>query len=363
MMTAPHPTLRLLSKLGQQIWLDQLNRDWLRDGTLRRWLTLGVSGVTTNPAIFAHALATCSSYREEIASLNKKGVPAEDALETIVAADVLTACQQLRPLWEESGGQSGYVSIEVSPTLANDTEGTIAAARRLRQRIPEPNLLIKIPATAAGVAALTPLVAEGVGTNMTLIFSHAQWQAVLTAYEAGRVAAAVARQTPGYCVASIFLSRIDSVIDPLLAERAPDHPDWQGKSAIALAKGIAADYQTLREQSPGFAQAPQRLLWASTSTKNPAYSDLLYVEPLVGAETIATLPLATLEALLDHGTVAKATLLTGIDEARAHLARLADLGIDLDAVGNELQRVGLAAFAQAHAHLLRLFSSGDPRAE
>ncbi len=354
---AAHPLLHHLSLLGQQIWLDQLTREWLQDGTLERWRDRGVSGVTTNPAIFEKAITQSSAYQEELAALKASAIEPEEALELLTAADVLTACQQFRPTWEESSGRAGYVSIEVSPLLAHDREGTLAAARRLKARIPEPNVLIKIPATAAGIEAMETLVAEGIGVNVTLIFSPQQWQQVTDAYVRALGRAAKNAIAPGPSVASVFLSRVDSAVDPLLTERAPDHPEWQGQTAVAMAKTIGAAYQNLITTHRGFAERPQRLLWASTSTKNPAYSDLLYVEPLVGAETINTLPLPTLEALLDHGKITDATLTQGADEAQQHLARLTTLGIDLEAIGDALQQAGLEAFITAHTRLLSLVSS------
>lgn len=353
-MNNRHPILAHIDALGQQIWLDQLTREWLLDGTLRAWQAKGVTGVTTNPAIFEKAISQSDAYRDELATLRRSNLEPEAALELLVAADVLSACQQFRATWEANAGRAGYVSIEVSPALAHDRDGTIAAAKRLTARIPEPNVLIKIPATAAGIDAMATLVAEGIGVNVTLIFSPGQWQAVVDAYRRAAAAAQALGITPGYSVASVFLSRMDSAVDPLLAERAPEHPEWQGMTAVAMAKAIGATYRSLLATDPLFAAHPQRVLWASTSTKNPAYSDLLYVEPLIGPETINTLPLATLEALLDHGKADEATLALHVDEAHQHLQRLQTLGIDLEAIGADLQRAGLNAFAQAQARLLAI---------
>jgi transaldolase len=352
-----------LLDLGQQIWLDNLSRDLLEGGRLAQLLEIGVSGITTNPSIFENAIAKSPLYREDVDALRRAPLSPLQRLEQLTFADVRRACDLLLPLWQESGGERGYVSLEVDPELAPDAAGTIAAARRVHAAIERPNLLVKIPGTAAGAQALETLVAEGINVNVTLLFSRTQYRRVAEAYRrgleqrqaAGRPLAAV------FGVASLFLSRLDTAVDALLAERAPEHPEWQGKTAVAFAKLAYQDFRHhFDEASFGVLRRAgarvQRPLWASTSTKNPAYPDLLYVEPLVGQETVNTLPEATLTALLDHGQARGATILEEVDAAQAHWAQLARLDIDPEAIGEALQQQGLAQFEAAQRRLLALLA-------
>ncbi len=340
-MTPQHPTLARFWELGQLVWLDQFQRDWLRDGTLASWRDQGVSGVTTNPAIFAQALRQ-PVYRDALAAL--PSLDAEARLEALLIEDVSAACDVFLPVYRASHGQAGYVSIEVAPTLAEDSTATVAAARRLWQRIAQPNVLIKIPATAAGIAAMRTLLAEGIGVNMTLIFTQAQWRAVAEAY---RQTVAANPGRCGYSVASVFLSRIDTAVDALW-------PQAQGRTAVAQAKVIAEAYRALFAD-PLFAQSPQRLLWASTSAKNPAFDALHYVTSLVGKDTITTLPLATLQSLCQRAAEQFAeTLWQDEPSARKHLATCRERDIDLEVIGQRLQQEGLAAFRSAYDELLEL---------
>ncbi|WP_341649319.1 transaldolase [Thauera humireducens] len=346
---------------GQQIWLDNLSRTLLNDGHLARLIAEdGVAGVTTNPAIFHKALAGGRYYEDDLAALKQQPLSAEARYEALVIPDVQRACDLLAPRHRDSGGNAGYVSLEVSPALAHDADGTVAAGLRLRAAVNRPNLLIKVPATPAGVEAIERLIGEGVSVNVTLMFSLAHVEAVASAYLRGlsRLCAAGGDPSTVMSVASLFLSRVDSLVDKQLDELGGDALALRGKSAVATAK-LAYQRYLARFHGEEFSALnatgarPQYMLWASTGTKNPAYSDLLYVEPLIGAETVNTLPDATLDALRDHGRV-DATLDRDVDAAKAQYAALERVGVDLDAVGERLQREGLTQFEQAFAALLEL---------
>ncbi|THF66497.1 transaldolase [Pseudothauera nasutitermitis] len=347
--------------LGQQIWLDNLSRTLIRDGHLARFVREdGVTGVTTNPAIFHKAIADGRYYEEDLAALKSRPGEAEARYEALVIPDVRAACDLLRATWEQSAGELGYVSLEVSPALAHDRAGTLAAGLRLREAVARDNLLIKVPATSAGLGAIEDLIAHGVSVNVTLLFSLTHCDAVAKAYLRGleRLHAAGGDLGRVYSVASLFLSRVDSLIDPQLAAHGPAGAALAGKTAVAMARLAYARYRARFHGSAFDAlrtsgARPQYMLWASTGTKNPAYSDLLYVEPLIGAETVNTLPDATLAALIDHGQVA-ATLDSGVDAAHATFAALGALGIDLDEAGERLQTEGLRQFEEAFSRLLTL---------
>ncbi|MCK2126428.1 transaldolase [Thauera aromatica] len=346
---------------GQQIWLDNLSRTLLNDGHLARLITEdGIAGVTTNPAIFHKAIADGRYYESDLDALREQPLDAEGRYEALVLPDVRRACDLLLPLHEDSHGDAGYVSLEVSPVLAHDADATFAAGMRLSATIDRPNLLIKVPATAAGVEAVERLIGAGVSVNVTLMFSLAHVDAVADAYLRGleRLRRAGGELAPVRSVASLFLSRVDTLIDKQLEETGGTALELRGRTAVAMAR---LAYQRYRERFHGAGfealraagARPQSLLWASTGTKNPAYSDLLYVEPLIGAETVNTLPDATLAALRDHGRIAP-TLESGTEAAAAHYAALRALGIDLNTAGERLQREGLAQFEQAFAALLEL---------
>lgn len=346
---------------GQQIWLDNLSRTLLNDGHLARFVADdGVAGVTTNPAIFHKAIADGRYYEDDLAALKQQPLSAEARYEALVIPDVQRACDLLAALHRESGGTAGYVSLEVSPALAHDADGTVAAGLRLKAAVDRPNLLIKVPATTAGLAAIERLIAAGVSVNVTLLFSLAHCDAVAGAYLRGlsQLHAAGGDVRAVMSVASLFLSRVDTLVDRLLEERGGDLLALRGRTAVAMARLAYAAYQE-RFHGAGFealraaGARPQFMLWASTGTKNPAYGDLLYVEPLIGAETINTLPDATLAALRDHGRVAD-TLEEDVEQAAQHCVALAAAGIDLLAVGERLQHEGLAQFEQAFAQLLQL---------
>ena len=357
-----NPLLQV-SQLGQQIWLDNLSRTLLNDGELARFITEdGIAGVTTNPAIFHKAIAGGRYYEDDLAALKQQGLSAEARYEALVIPDVQAACDLLASLHRASGGNAGYVSLEVSPELAHDAAGTLAAGLRLSAAVDRTNLLIKVPATAAGIEAIEQLIGAGVNVNVTLLFSLAHSDAVAQAYLRGleRLRLAGGDVTRVMSVASLFLSRVDSLVDKQLEELGGQALALRGKSAVAIAK---LAYQRYRERfhGPEFATLrslgarPQFMLWASTGTKNPAYSDLLYVEPLIGAETINTLPDGTLAALRDHGQAGN-TLGADVVEAAAQYVALGQTGIDLTQVGERLQREGLDQFEQAFAALLQLTS-------
>ncbi|HSG24139.1 MAG TPA: transaldolase [Azonexus sp.] len=340
--------IKAIASLGQQIWLDNLSRQLLDSGELARWIAEdAIAGVTSNPAIFYNAIRSDAGYQAEIARMKNAAVDAEKRFEMLVLPDIQRACDLFAALHESSAGTAGFVSFEVSPSLADDTAGTLIAARRLWLEIDRPNAMIKIPATNAGLSAVTGAIAEGINVNVTLIFGPAQLAAVQAAYRAGIERRFAAGQPVDRIasVASVFISRLDSLLDA----RLPAH--LQGKTAIAFARDEYARWG----QSPALPGGAhqQMLLWASTSTKNPAYRDVIYVEELIGAGTVNTVPDATLAAFRDHGEAAE-TLSHAPEAARQQLAALAELGIDLDAVGDELLAAGLKQFAEAFAKLLEL---------
>ncbi|HEX6006991.1 MAG TPA: transaldolase [Burkholderiales bacterium] len=357
--------LRALHALGQRVWLDNLSRTLLREGTLERLVREdGLAGVTSNPTIFYKAISGSAYYRDELAALRREGMLAPEArYERLAIPDIQAACDLLRPLHRATEGEDGYVSLEVSPALANDTAQTVAAARRLHALVARENVLIKVPATPAGIAAIEELIGVGISINVTLMFSLAHVHAVARAYLRGleRWIAGDGDARRIKSVASLFLSRVDTLVDQKLdTVSAPE--ELKGKTGVALAKLAYQEYRKIfKAQGPFTALAarggrPQFMLWASTGTKNPAYSDLLYVEPLIGPETINTLPDATLNAFRDHGRAAL-TLESGIEDASRHFERLARLGIDLNEVGETLQVEGVKLFMQSFDELLGLLAA------
>lgn len=333
--------LQEVKQLGQQIWLDNLSRSLVRSGTLAKLQQSGVSGVTSNPAIFRQALAGDTLYTAEIAQLKQQPLSAKARYETLAVADVQAACDVFAAQYA-AAGNSGLVSLECDPALSHDTEGTIAEARRLWGLIGRPNAMIKIPATDAGLAALPDLVADGININLTLLLSRDQTVRAYQAYQQGL--AQRAGQTAPQLVASFFISRIDTALDPQLP------PHLQGKTALALAQATYQDWQQFFGQ-PSDAEPTARLLWASTGVKNPAYPDTLYVDNLIAPHTVNTLPDAVLQAFTDHGRAADA-LSRPAAPAQPILDEVAALGIDLEALAAKLQQDGLAQFEQAFAQML-----------
>ena len=359
-----------IAALGQSIWLDYIRRSFLASGGMQAAIDNGVTGVTSNPTIFDKAISGSDDYDADLARLAAEGQTVDGAYETLAVADIRLAADLLRPVYDRTEAADGYVSLEVSPKLAYDTAGTIAEARRLFALVDRPNLMIKIPATLAGIPAIEAVIAAGINVNATLIFSLDHYTAAASAYIAGleRLAAVGGDLRRVSSVASFFVSRVDTLVDQLLEPRSSDSSrsiqNLLGRAAVANSKLAYSRFKQLFaggrwEVLAAQGARVQRPLWASTSTKNPSYPDTIYVDNLIGPHTVNTLPQATYDAVLDRGLVAL-TLEAGLDEARAHLARLAELGIDLDAVTAKLQTDGVAAFAQSFDSLLGSISSKLP---
>ena len=351
---------RLYHEQGQSPWLDNLTRVYLRDGTLGRLVADGIRGVTANPTIFAKAIEGSDAYDEQFAALIAQGRPVTDAYWDLVVDDIGDALGVLRPTFDSSAGGDGFVSIEVAPELARDTDATIAAARHLHQRIARPNLFVKIPATGEGVPAIQAMIAEGRSINITLIFSVARYAEVIDAYLAGleTLAEGGGDLASVHSVASFFVSRVDTEVDRRLdAIGTGDALALKGQAAVAQAKlayrlfGDRFAGQRWERLAARGAQV-QRPLWASTSTKNPSYPDTLYVDSLIGPDTVNTLPETTITAFEDHGTIAR-TIDSGVDHAGAVMDRLAEVGVDMDDVGRTLEDQGVASFHQSFAHVLQ----------
>ena len=348
-----------LFEAGQSVWLDYIRRDTLTTGELDQLIDDGVRGLTSNPTIFMNAIARSDLYDEQIRSLG--GATPQAAFEALAVDDIRAAADALRGVYDASDGGDGFVSLEVSPHLAHDAAGTIADAHRLWELVGRPNLMIKVPATPAGVTALEDLIAAGVNVNATLMFSLAHYEAVALAYVRGVERAPRPERVAS--VASFFVSRVDSKTDAALEKvGSPEVLDLQGKAAVANSKLTYRKYEEIFG-GPGFATAaargarPQRPLWASTSTKNPAYSDVLYVEELIGPNTVNTIPPATIDAFLDHGVVRAGSLTTGVDEAADQLRLLGDYGIDFGEITDELQVEGVVLFADSYDELLEAIAA------
>jgi len=350
---------RLHTEYGQSPWLDNLTRSYLRDGTLAQMVGDGIRGVTANPTIFANAIRGSDDYDEQFSTLLAAGYSIEDAYWALVATDTTDALAVLRPLFDESSGADGYVSVEVAPELARDTTATITAARGLHARIDEPNLFVKIPATVEGVPAVQAMIAEGRSINITLIFSLTRYAEVIDAYLSGLEAFTDAGGDPSTVrsVASFFVSRVDREVDRRLdGVGGKEAIGLRGRTAVAQAK---LAYRLFGEQFSGarwerlaaLGAHRQRPLWASTSTKNPAYPDTLYVDSLIGPDTINTLPEATISHFEDHGTLAR-TIDVGVDEAGETMHRLGALGIDMENVGQTLENQGVANFHKSFQDVL-----------
>lgn len=347
---------------GQSVWLDEIRREWLEDGTLKELIRRGVTGLTSNPTIFERAITSSPAYDAAIRThlLRDPELEVAALYEALAVEDIRMAADLLRPVYEATEGGDGYMSLEVSPHLAHDTEGTIAEARRLWQAVDRPNLMIKVPATPAGIPAIEALIAQGVNVNVTLIFSPTHYEAAAEAYWRGlrRRAERGGDLRSVASVASFFISRIDTAVDRALeALGTPEALALRGRIAVAVAKQVYRRFRErfLPEAFPELAARgarAQRVLWASTSTKNPAYSDVKYVEELIGPDTVNTMPLATLQAFEDHGRVSGDTALEGWEEAKADLATLARLGIDLERILEQLQVEGVAAFVCSYDALL-----------
>ena len=355
----PKTKLHHLLDLGQSIWMDYIRREMITSGELRDYVDRGLRGLTSNPSIFMKAITGGGAYDDDLEKLAaNKGV--KEIYEAIAIKDIQMAADVLRPVYEETARADGYVSLEVDPHLAHDAAGSIQEARSLFERVNRPNLYIKIPGTQEGIPAVKTLIAEGYNINITLMFSLDQYEAVAQAYLSGleKLAERGGDLSKVTSVASFFVSRIDVKVDDMLAElKDPKAGELNGKIGIANAKMAYQRFkQTFRgerwEKLSNRGAHLQRVLWASTSTKNPNYPDTLYVDNLIGPHTVNTLPPETIEAFIDHGTVAL-TLEKDLDEAREVLEKLADLGIDLDEVTDELLVEGVDKFAKPFDKLLQ----------
>ncbi|HTP13643.1 MAG TPA: transaldolase [Bacteroidota bacterium] len=358
--------LRTLESYGQSIWIDFISSRLIENGGLQKFIDEdGVSGVTSNPSIFEKAIAESHDYDDRIRHLATQGKSAEEVYETLTVEDIQHTADILRPTFERLKGADGFVSLEVSPKLANDTPGTMEEARRLWKKVNRTNVMIKVPGTAAGIPAIRQLTSDGVSVNVTLLFGLPRYREVAEAYIAGLEERAARREPlKGISsVASFFLSRIDSMVDPMLDSAGRDGAAGgvpalalKGKVAVASAKLAHRMYGELFagprfRKLLGFGATPQRLLWASTSTKNPEYSDVKYVEPLIGKDTINTVPLETLDAYRDHGKPGP-TLTRGLQEAQQDLEHLERVGINLDDSTRRLEMEGVGKFIKAYDQLL-----------
>jgi transaldolase len=350
--------LHQLSALGQSVWIDYLSRDLLHSGELARMMREdAVVGVTSNPTIFQKAISTGNAYDDQIREALSETEDPKQIFIQLAARDVGEASDVLRPVWDETGGLDGYVSIEVDPTLAYDVEATVAEAVRLHGLIDRPNVFVKIPATQPGLAAIEEMIAKGKSINVTLIFSLERYAAVAQSYLRGleRLVASGGDPAKVASVASFFVSRVDTEADRRLDELG-GHDELKGKLAIANAR---LAYQVFKELFSGErweflsskGATPQRCLWASTSTKNPAYSDVMYVEKLIGPATVNTMPEETIVAFQDHGKV-ELTLEKGVRKAERLLEELAEAGIDYEDVTETLELEGVQKFADSFAELL-----------
>jgi len=355
--------LAQLLDAGQSVWLDNLRRSMFASGELQRLIDQGLRGMTSNPTIFEKAIGTGNDYDEQLKSLVGKESDANNLFWALAVADIQNACDLFKPVYDESGGNDGFVSLEVSPLLAHDTQGTIAMAKELWDRVARKNLMVKIPGTNAGVAAIEEAIYQGININVTLIFSIEMYEKTARAYVNGllrRLAEGKPVDTIR-SVNSVFVSRIDTAIDKMLQERI-DKGESQLESLLGQAgtANLKLTYQKFLELFEGgeFAKLRQsgaqvqRPLWASTSTKNPKYDDLMYVEPVVGKNTVNTMPPQTLDALLDHGNVRPDTVVQGVDEARDVMHRLAEAKISLFDVTYQLQVEGVTSFSASFGALL-----------
>jgi len=361
--------IQKLNQIGQSIWYDNIERKLLKDGTLEGMYNRGeIRGITSNPSIFNKAISQSDEYDDEIRSLTKENLSRDNIYERLAISDIQTAADLFRPLYDQTNGDDGYVSLEVSPYLAHDANQTISEANRLWNEVNRPNLMVKIPATKAGLPAITETIAAGINVNVTLIFSLDRYREVREAYLAGLEKRASGGKTVANIasVASFFISRIDTKVDKQLEsltitatpEEKQRIEELMGKAAVASGKLAFQNYEdtfgdkgTLFGKLKPLGAKRQRVLWASTSTKNPAYPDTKYVEEMIGPLTINTVPPNTLEAFLDHGVVER-TIDQNLEAAYDVMAGLTGVGIDLDQATQELEAEGVKSFADAYTSLL-----------
>ncbi|MEX0816080.1 MAG: transaldolase [Gaiellales bacterium] len=350
--------LHQLADYGQSVWIDYLSRDLIQSGKLEGLMREdAVVGVTSNPTIFQKAISSGDAYDEQLREVVREERDPKEIFIRVAAKDVGDALDLLRPVWDGGGGRDGYVSIEVDPNLAADTEGTIEEAQRLHELIDRPNLFVKIPATKEGLPAIEEMIARGRPINVTLIFGLDRYSEVAEAYIRGleRLVEGGGDPTKVASVASFFVSRVDTEADRRLDEIG-GHDELKGKLAVANAKLAYQRYKEIFagprwEALAARGATPQRCLWASTSTKNPDYRDVMYVEELIGPMTVDTMPEETIRAFQDHGRVAP-TLEQGLDEAQRVFEQIAAAGIDYDDVTDTLEREGVQKFADSFAELL-----------
>jgi len=351
-----------LAELGQSVWYDYIRRSFLTSGELETLIGQGVRGVTSNPAIFEKAIAGSTDYDKDLQRLVAEGKSVDEIYEALAFEDIARAADLLKPVYRATSGMDGFVSLEVSPSLAHDTANTVSEAKRLFETLNRPNVMIKVPATPAGIPAITQLIASGVNVNVTLIFGVENYKDVADAYIAGLEKLAdngpfAAGGLPVDAIASVasfFVSRVDTAVDRALEKAG--NTDLQGKIAVANAKIAYEEFKTIfsglrwaRLAEKG--ARVQRVLWASTGTKNPTYADTLYIDELIGPDTVNTVPPATLKSFSDHGTVAE-TLTRDVGEAGSLLSQLAASGIDLNAITSQLQDEGVEAFAKPFEALM-----------
>ncbi len=360
--------LQELLNQGQSVWYDNISRDLINDGSFKKMIEQGVRGLTSNPTIFEKAIGAGTAYDDQIRELVKGGKEAGDIFTELAIQDIRNVADIFRPVYEESNGQDGYVSIEVSPLLAHDTEGTLKQAREFYQVLDRPNIMIKVPATPEGIPAVEALIGEGVNVNVTLIFALEAYEEVARAYIRGLQKLAQSGKKPldrVASVASFFVSRVDTLVDKLLQEKIDQTSDAAqkaelesllGKAAIANSKLAyekfekifgEAQFQELKAKGAH----PQRVLWASTSTKNPKYRDILYAEELVGPDTVDTMPPQTVTAFLDHGNVRR-TLNGQYAEAHQQVERLEKAGISMEKVTAQLLAEGVKSFGDSFSNLI-----------
>jgi transaldolase len=355
----PKSNLHKLSELGQSVWIDFLSRELIHSGELERKMRDdAVVGVTSNPTIFQKAISQGSAYDEQLRELAERESDPKEIFIQLAARDIIDACDLLRRVWDEGHGQDGYVSMEVDPDLAYETEATIEQARRFHELIDRPNLFVKIPATQPGLPAIEEMIARGRSINVTLTFSLERYGEVAEAYLRGleRLTEAGGDPSRVASVASFFVSRVDTEADKRLDEIGGEATRLKGQLAIANAKLAYQHYKKTFagprwEALAAKGATKQRCLWASTSTKNPEYRDVLYVEELIGPETVNTMPEETIEAFQDHGRI-ELTLERGLDEARRLFDELAAVGVDYDDVVETLEREGVQKFSDSFAELI-----------
>jgi transaldolase len=355
--------LQQLTDQGVAVWVDSIARDWIQKGELRRLRDhFHVVGVTSNPTIFQKAMGEGSFYDDDIAALAAPGREPQAVFEALALDDIRAAAKELEPVWQRSGGVDGRVSFEVPPDIADDTDTTIAETRRLFDALGVPNVFIKIPATAAGIPAIRASVADGINVNVTLIFSIQRYREVIEAYLGGleELAARGGDLSQLASVASFFVSRVDTLVDAelqaIVDKGGPEAEAARARLGTAAIDNAKLAYEVFRqtftgprwEALAGQGARVQRPLWASTSTKNPSYRDVLYVEELVARDTVNTMPLETIEAFADHGEVRGQTATEDLERAQRLWSDLADLGIDEDEVGHRLEREGVEKFIDSY---------------